>query len=159
MGNSSGLRRLGGGIAARERTAWERPCSLPSCTTGDPVAGVIETLNGPIGFCGTCCDRAEATGRSVRREPLTPRPKAVRLTPPQIELLTDLATKPQMYLRRWSRWEKTGGVLARLGLAVMSGCGPDHSEITITQAGRDEAARRGITGASSPSTADGDQDG
>lgn len=73
------------------------------------------------------------------------KPKAIRLTPPQIELLTDIATKPQMYLRQWSRWEKTGRVLVRLDLAKMANCGPNHSEITITQLGRDEAARRGIT--------------
>lgn len=73
-----------------------------------------------------------------------PAPKAVRLTPPQVELLRDIATHPQMYLRRWSRWQKTGYVLVRLGLATMSGCGPDHSEIAITHAGRTEATRRGI---------------
>lgn len=70
--------------------------------------------------------------------------RAIRLTPPQVELLTDIATKPQMFLRRWSRWEKTGACLVRLGLAKMSSDGPSHSVIVITQAGRDEAVRRGI---------------
>jgi hypothetical protein len=44
-------------------------------------------------------------------------------------------------------------------MAKMSGRGPDHSEVTITPAGRDEAAHRGLAGTSSPSAADGDQDG
>jgi hypothetical protein len=71
-----GLPRLSGGIAARERAAWNEPCSLPSCTTGDPVAGVIEALQGPVGFCGSCCDRAEAKGHRIRREPLTRAPRS-----------------------------------------------------------------------------------
>lgn len=66
------------------------------------------------------------------------------LSPPQIELLTDIATKPQMYLRERSRWAKTGRVLVRLGLAEISEVGMSHLEITITEAGRVEAARRGI---------------
>lgn len=70
--------------------------------------------------------------------------KTIRLTPPQIELLTDIATKPQMYLRRWSRWEKTGHVLVRHGLATMKGAEPSHSAITITPDGRAEAIGRGI---------------
>lgn len=73
---SAGLHRLGGGIAARERAAWDGPCSLSSCVTGDPVAGVIDALKGPVGFCGPHCDRAEELGRTVRRERLirSPRP-------------------------------------------------------------------------------------
>lgn len=67
-----------------------------------------------------------------------------RLTPPQLELLTDIATKPRMYLRRFSRWERTGHVLVRHGLAVMTDCGYEHSTITITPAGLIEAARRGL---------------
>jgi hypothetical protein len=66
-----GLPRLSGGIAARERAAWDGPCSLPSCTTGEPVAGVIEALSGPVGFCGPCCDRAEQLGHHIRRGRLT----------------------------------------------------------------------------------------
>lgn len=76
--------------------------------------------------------------------PISDKPKTIRLTPPQIELLTDIATKPQMYFKNYSRWAKTGGVLVRHGLATMSYCGMNDQEIVITQAGRDEAARRGI---------------
>jgi len=74
MGNT-GLPRLGGGIAARERAAWSGPCSLSSCRTGAPVAGVIDALTGPVGFCEPHCDRAEVLGRSVRRERLTRAPR------------------------------------------------------------------------------------
>lgn len=72
------------------------------------------------------------------------RTRLPRLTPPQIELLTDIVTKPQMYLRHWSREEKSGGCLTALGLASMSSEGPGHSRIVATQAGRDEAVRRGL---------------
>lgn len=69
MGNR-GLPRLGGAILARERAIWAGPCALPSCTSGAPVAGVIEWWSGPQGFCAVCCDRAERLGHSdVRREP------------------------------------------------------------------------------------------
>jgi hypothetical protein len=70
--------------------------------------------------------------------------KTIRLTPPQIELLTDIATRPQMYYSTYSRWAKTGAVLVRHGLADESYVGAGSTEIVITQAGRDEAARRGI---------------
>jgi hypothetical protein len=75
---NSGLPRLSGGIAARERAAWNGPCSLPSCTTGESVAGVVDALRGPVGFCGPCCDRAEAKGHTIRREPLTRAPRTRR---------------------------------------------------------------------------------
>jgi hypothetical protein len=72
-----------------------------------------------------------------------PRVRHPRLTPPQLELLTDIATYPQMYLRHWSRWEKTGHVLERHGLAVFTRGGePTHSEIRITDDGCAEAVRR-----------------
>ena len=72
--------------------------------------------------------------------------RALWLTPPQIELLTDLATHPLMYILQWSRWDKTAVVLIRHGLAART---PGSSynnqyEITITEAGREESARRGI---------------
>ncbi len=75
------------------------------------------------------------------------RPHAVRLTPPQVELLTDLATSPQMYVRRHSRWGKTVGALVQRQLAVLAY--PDYSNhgqdgYRITAAGRVEAARRGL---------------
>lgn len=75
----------------------------------------------------------------------SPKPKAIRLTPPQIELLTDIATKPQMYIRIWSRWGKTAHVLCREGLATSSHVDQNHNELRITEKGRAEAARRGIT--------------
>lgn len=73
--------------------------------------------------------------------------KTIRLTPPQIELLTDIATKPAMYVTRFSTWDRTATALITRGLAVRSPgyAGGRQCEITITQAGRDEAARRGIT--------------
>lgn len=69
--------------------------------------------------------------------------KAIRLTPPQIELLTDIATKPAMYITRFSNWGRTAAALIDRGLAVRSQgfAGAHQYEITITQAGRDEAAR------------------
>jgi hypothetical protein len=70
----------------------------------------------------------------------------MRLTPPQVELLTDIATKPAMYIARYSRWSRTAEVLIRLGLAAATPgyySGPQY-EITITDAGKAEAARRGI---------------
>jgi hypothetical protein len=74
------------------------------------------------------------------------KPKAVRLTPPQVELLTDIATTPQMYITRWTRWDKTAQALIDKGLAART---PGHAGghqygIAITDAGRAEAARRGI---------------
>ncbi len=67
-----------------------------------------------------------------------------RLTPPQIELLTDIATKPAMYLRSYSRWQKTGLCLVNHGLAHMRSLEGHQSEITITDNGRKEAIRRGL---------------
>lgn len=67
-----------------------------------------------------------------------------RLTPPQIELLTDIVTKPQMFLRRWSRWSKTGGCLAGYGYATLSSEGPSHVACRATRDGRLEAVRRGL---------------
>jgi hypothetical protein len=65
-----GLPRLGAAILARERAIWAGPCALPSCTSGAPVAGVIEGALVSKGFCAACCDRAEGLfGHVVRREP------------------------------------------------------------------------------------------
>lgn len=79
--------------------------------------------------------------------------RAVRLTPPQVELLGDLATKPQMYVRRYSRWAKTAGALVQRQLAVLAY--PDHSTLgqdgyRITDAGRAEARRRGLVPEEAP---------
>lgn len=72
--------------------------------------------------------------------------RAVRLTPPQVELLTDIATKPQMYITRWTRWDRTAQALMDKGLAgrMRGYAGGRQYGITITEAGRAEAARRGI---------------
>jgi len=69
---------------------------------------------------------------------------SVRLTAPQVELLTDIATHPEYFLRRYSRWEKTGHVLHRHGFASLHSEGMTHVRIVITNAGREEAKRRGI---------------
>lgn len=74
-------------------------------------------------------------------ENLTP----LRLTRPQLELLTDITTKPEMFLRVWSRWSKTGTCLVELGLAKMSSEGHSHYRIIATETGYQEAARQGIT--------------
>lgn len=68
---SHGLPRISGGIAARERAAWEGQCALRSCVTGAPVVGVVESVSGPVGFCEPHCDGAERHGATVRRERLT----------------------------------------------------------------------------------------
>lgn len=74
------------------------------------------------------------------------KPRSIRLTPPMIELLTDIATKPAMFITRWSRWDKTAGALIDRGLAVGMGgyAGGRQYEVRITEAGRVEATRRGI---------------
>jgi hypothetical protein len=71
--------------------------------------------------------------------------KAVRLSPPMIELLTDITTKP-MYITLWSPWDRTAEALVSRGLAERPRgyAGGRQYEIRITEAGRAEAARRGI---------------
>ncbi|MEV0214401.1 hypothetical protein [Micromonospora sp. NPDC050695] len=72
--------------------------------------------------------------------------KAIRLSPPMLELLTDIAIKPQMYITRGSRWSRTAGALIDRGLAVIprgNYGGPQYA-LRITDEGRAEAARRGI---------------
>jgi hypothetical protein len=69
--------------------------------------------------------------------------KTIQLTAPQLELLADITRNPQMYLKRFSRWAKTGFVLERLGLAVVDTHGGDDAyEIKATADGRAEAQRR-----------------
>jgi hypothetical protein len=70
---------------------------------------------------------------------------SVRLTPPMIELLTDIATKPQMYVQTYGRWGRTACALRDRGLASLNGCEGNQTEVVITQAGRAEAVRRGLT--------------
>lgn len=72
------------------------------------------------------------------------RPRAVQLTPPQIELLTDIATKPAMYITYQSRWDQTATALVRKDLATNRWVGGSQYELKITDAGKTEAARRGI---------------
>jgi hypothetical protein len=67
-----------------------------------------------------------------------------RLTAPQIELLTDIAKNPVMYVGTYSRWARTGGCLVRHGLATMCGLEGNQSEVKITPDGVQEATRRGL---------------
>ncbi len=64
----SGLRKVSGGIAKREREAWLDGCLLKSCDR--PAAGVIESLSGPKGICAEHIPAAETRGYSVRTEAL-----------------------------------------------------------------------------------------
>lgn len=70
---------------------------------------------------------------------------AVRLTPPMIELLTDIVTKPQMYVRTYGKWGRTAEALSNRKLASLHWCEGNRTRVVVTQAGRDEAARRGLT--------------
>lgn len=93
---------------------------------------------------------AEFTSATKPAPPaVLPKPKrtgtAVRLTPPQVELLTDIATKPAMWITINSRWDRTARVLIRLGLAKVTEDGYPQYEIRITEPkGKAEAIRRGI---------------
>lgn len=70
--------------------------------------------------------------------------KAIRLTPPQIELLADIATHPQMYVGTYGRWGRTASALRSRGLATTHMIEGNQTEVVITDAGRTEAARRGL---------------
>lgn len=70
--------------------------------------------------------------------------KAVRLTSPQVELLTDIVTNPQMYVRTYGKWGRTAEALRDRGLATLHWCEGNQTMVIITTAGRAEAARRGI---------------
>lgn len=62
-----GLPRLNGGIGAREKAIWAGGCDYAKCPEGGgPVAGVVEFLDGPKGFCETCCATARRVGHTVR---------------------------------------------------------------------------------------------
>jgi hypothetical protein len=66
-----GLPRLSGGIAARERDAWNSPCRVHAGRGEDrPAAAVIETTAGPQPICEECIPQAKRLGHTVRREPL-----------------------------------------------------------------------------------------
>ncbi len=74
----------------------------------------------------------------------SPKAKAIRLTPRQVELLTDIATKPVMYITRYSDWDRTAQSLVRLGLAQDRWCEGRQYALLITDAGWAEAIRRRI---------------
>lgn len=81
--------------------------------------------------------------------------KAARLTPPMIELLTDIATHPQMYVGTYGRWGRTASALRSRGLATTEMIEGNQTEVIITDAGRAEATRRGLVDTGSqPSAVD-----
>ncbi|MEU8334737.1 hypothetical protein [Micromonospora tulbaghiae] len=72
-------------------------------------------------------------------------PKTIQLSAPMIELLTDIATKPHMFITRYSSWSRTARALISRGFAVEAGGGDFRQyELRITAKGRAEAARRGL---------------
>lgn len=71
----------------------------------------------------------------------------MRLTERQVELLTDLATKREMYIAYGSTWDRTATSMVRKGLASNHFCGGHQYEVRITQPGRAEAIRRRIIAA------------
>lgn len=68
-----------------------------------------------------------------------------RLTPAQVELLRDIATHPQMFVRTYGRYGRTAGALIRHHLARVISASQSDIEIVITALGRDEATRRDLT--------------
>lgn len=70
----------------------------------------------------------------------------MKLTPTQLELLEDIATKPQMFIHRYRRWSKTAQSLIARGLAYEVHPGSYHVEyeIRITEAGWVVARARGL---------------
>jgi malonyl CoA-acyl carrier protein transacylase len=74
------------------------------------------------------------------------KPRSIRLTPSQVELLTDIAAKPAMYITKFSQWSRTAQALVARGLAhAPTGyAGAQQYELRITEAGRAEASRRGL---------------
>lgn len=91
--------------------------------------------------CKACSSAKEATEKRA-----TSSGGGVQLTPPQIELLTDLATSPQMYIDRWKIWHRTAEALVARELAVVAHPSRHHNpyELRITEAGRAEASRLGL---------------
>ncbi len=69
---------------------------------------------------------------------------AAKLSANMVELLTDIATNPQMYVGTYMPWGKTANALARRGLALVHDLPRGQSEVEITDAGRTEAIRLGI---------------
>jgi hypothetical protein len=72
MSTGHGLHKLTGGIAKREREAWERlpseSCGLRSCDK--PAAALIQRWNGSFGYiCEGHIAPAKAHGYVVTRKP------------------------------------------------------------------------------------------
>ena len=61
MTRNRGLPRLTGGLAKREREAWDQSC--PLC--GGPAAGLIHTLRGPKPVCAAHIPDARRHGYTV----------------------------------------------------------------------------------------------
>jgi hypothetical protein len=77
--------------------------------------------------------------------PATTSPRPGRLSPNMLELLTDLAIHPQMFITQCSPWDRTAQALIRRGLAYAPrGAHARRYELRITVEGRVEAIRRGI---------------
>ncbi len=68
----------------------------------------------------------------------------MRLSPNQIELLTDIATHRQYYVGTYGKWGRTATALRVRGLATVEDVEGNQSEVKITEAGKVEAIRRGI---------------
>ncbi len=68
----------------------------------------------------------------------------MKLSDPQVELLTDLATNPQMYITSFSKWDRTARALINRKLAAVSDSGYPQYELKITVDGQAEAVRHGI---------------
>lgn len=99
--------------------------------------------------CKECSSAVQATAKRSATST-----SGVRLTPTQIELLTDLATNPQMFIDQWKVWHRTAEALVSRGLAVVVDAHRHHNpyELRITDAGRAEASRLGLVATgSSPS--------
>lgn len=71
MSRNRGLPKLAGGIAKREREAWQKPCAMRGCNR--PAAGVIETLSGPRPICAEHTPGARQLGYVVRTDQPTAR--------------------------------------------------------------------------------------
>lgn len=76
--------------------------------------------------------------------------KAIRLTPPQVELLTDITAHYEMFITRFSIWDRTAQSLVRKKLATSRWCEGGQYAVRITDDGWAEAVRRGIVKATDP---------
>lgn len=68
----------------------------------------------------------------------------MRLSPKQVELLTDIVTHPAMYITYYGPWERTAQSFVRLGIGTVRWCEGNQYELTVTDIGRAEATRRGL---------------